>query len=241
MPTFTLATFNMHYGLRPRGTRYDLPGYTYDVQAACKRIDADVIVLQELWRPDNHPNDVDVVADELGYELHELPLCRATIEPKLRPARPGHGSWGLGVLTRFPIVGERHLPIGGIPFDGVGDRQALQLTLSVEGTEVEVVGLHSSARIPHGPLIHLQRLRPQLPSVWSNGVIAGDLNCWGPPVAAILSGWRRAHTGATWPAHRPHSQLDHILMSRTVEALHGEVLPDVGSDHRPVRATLRVP
>ena len=240
MPTFTLATYNMHYGLRPRGPRMDLPGYAYDVQAACKRIDADVILLQELWRADNHPNDVDVVAEELGYELHELPLCRASIEPKLRAARPGHGTWGLGVLTRFPVVDERHLPIGGIPFDGVGDRQALQLTLSVDGTTVDVVDLHSSARIPHGPLVHLQRLRPQLPSVWSNGVVAGDFNCWGPPVTAILGGWRRAHTGATWPAHRPHSQLDHILVSRTVDVVSGEVVPDVGSDHRPVRATLRI-
>jgi endonuclease/exonuclease/phosphatase family metal-dependent hydrolase len=240
MPTFSLATFNLHYGLRPRGPRYDLPGLTYDVPGACKRIDADVIVLQELWRPDHGETEIDEVARELGYELHELPLCRATTQPRLRPQRPGHGSWGLGVLTRYPVTEEQHLPIGGIPFDGVGDRFALRLTLRVNGTSVDVIGVHSSARVPHGPLVHLQRLRPQLPSVWSNGVVTGDFNCWGPPVTAILNGWRRAHTGATWPAHRPHSQLDHILVSRTVEVVDGEVLPNVGSDHRPVRATLRV-
>jgi endonuclease/exonuclease/phosphatase family metal-dependent hydrolase len=240
MPTFTLATFNLHYGLRPRGPRMDLPGHSYDVRAACKRIDADVIVFQELWRPDEGDTEIDNVARELGYELHQAPLCRATTLPRLRPERPGHGSWGLGVLTRFPVLESRRLPIGGIPFDGVGNRDALQLTLGIDGARVDVVDLHASARVPHGPLVHIQRLRSQLPSMWSNGIVAGDFNCWGPPVTAILTGWRRAHTGATWPAHRPHSQLDHILVSRTVEVVDGEVLPDVGSDHRPVRATLRV-
>jgi endonuclease/exonuclease/phosphatase family metal-dependent hydrolase len=48
--------------------------------------------------------------------------------------------------------------------------------------------------------------------------------------------------GRTWPASRPHSQIDHILVRRRdgTEVVHAEVLPAVGSDHRPVRATLRV-
>jgi endonuclease/exonuclease/phosphatase (EEP) superfamily protein YafD len=65
------------------------------------------------------------------------------------------------------------------------------------------------------------------------------LNFWGPPAAALLPGWRRAVRGRTWPAHRPHSQIDHVLVRDDVEALGGEVLPDVGSDHRPLRVTLR--
>ena len=49
--------------------------------------------------------------------------------------------------------------------------------------------------------------------------------------------------GRTWPASRPHSQIDHILVRRGdgTEVLDREVLPDVGSDHRPVRATLELP
>jgi endonuclease/exonuclease/phosphatase family metal-dependent hydrolase len=44
--------------------------------------------------------------------------------------------------------------------------------------------------------------------------------------------------GRTWPARRPHSQIDHILVSGEINVRGGEVLPDVGSDHRPVRAEL---
>ena len=44
--------------------------------------------------------------------------------------------------------------------------------------------------------------------------------------------------GRTWPARRPHSQIDHILVRAATapRCVHDEVLPDVGSDHRPVRA-----
>ena len=69
-------------------------------------------------------------------------------------------------------------------------------------------------------------------------VIAGDCNMWGPPIAAVLRGRRRAVRGRTWPAPRPHSQIDHIWIDRHLRALDGRVGDDVGSDHRPVRATL---
>ena len=50
----------------------------------------------------------------------------------------------------------------------------------------------------------------------------------------------RAVFGRTYPAHRPHSQIDHVLVNAHVEILGGEVLPACGSDHRPVRARLAV-
>jgi endonuclease/exonuclease/phosphatase family metal-dependent hydrolase len=46
--------------------------------------------------------------------------------------------------------------------------------------------------------------------------------------------------GRTWPASRPHSQIDHILVRRSVRAVESEVLPPQGSDHRGVRAVLRI-
>ncbi len=71
-------------------------------------------------------------------------------------------------------------------------------------------------------------------------MLAGDCNLWGPPVMAVLGdGWRRAVTGRTWPARRPHSQIDHVLVRpgdvRVVDAAVGG---DVGSDHRPLRLRL---
>jgi endonuclease/exonuclease/phosphatase family metal-dependent hydrolase len=54
-----------------------------------------------------------------------------------------------------------------------------------------------------------------------------------------MPGWRRAVVGRTWPAWRPHSQIDHILVRGALQPVRGEVLPHGGSDHRPVRAELR--
>jgi endonuclease/exonuclease/phosphatase (EEP) superfamily protein YafD len=67
------------------------------------------------------------------------------------------------------------------------------------------------------------------------------MNTWGPMVVTLfMPGWRRAVVGRTWPAWRPHSQIDHILVRGALQPVHGEVLPDGGSDHRPVRAELRI-
>ena len=56
----------------------------------------------------------------------------------------------------------------------------------------------------------------------------------------LLPGWRRAVLGRTWPASRPHSQIDHILVRPQIGVVDSAVLGDVGSDHRPVRATLTI-
>jgi endonuclease/exonuclease/phosphatase family metal-dependent hydrolase len=47
--------------------------------------------------------------------------------------------------------------------------------------------------------------------------------------------------GRTWPAWRPHSQLDHLLVNRAINVIDGRVLADASSDHRPIVATLSVP
>ena len=53
-----------------------------------------------------------------------------------------------------------------------------------------------------------------------------------------MPGWRRAVVGRTWPAWRPHSQIDHILVRGALRPVAGAVLPHAGSDHRPVRAEI---
>ncbi|HEX7521178.1 MAG TPA: hypothetical protein VF441_03870, partial [Acidimicrobiia bacterium] len=59
-----------------------------------------------------------------------------------------------------------------------------------------------------------------------------------PAVSAMLPGWRRPVRGRSWPSHRPHSQIDHVLLGPGIEALDAGVLDDVGSDHLPIRVTL---
>src|SRR4051812_956884 len=97
----TVATFNLHWGRRARTFR------PYDVVEACREIDADVLALQEVWRPDGGPSIAEEVAVALGYELHETWTARAASQPKChvvgRSGTPvGDGDCGQALLTRIP-------------------------------------------------------------------------------------------------------------------------------------------
>jgi endonuclease/exonuclease/phosphatase family metal-dependent hydrolase len=203
---------------------------------------ADVIVIAEAHRPDHGPDPIASAATELG-ELHQLVFGRERIDPWPHIVRRGRGTGdrALAVISRFPARRIGELPIGHVVGDPARERAALHLELDIGGRPLRLVAIHLTSRLPHGPPIQLRRLRRALPDSPSPAVIAGDFNLWGPPVSVLLPGWRRAVVGATWPARRPHSQIDHVLVRGDVSAVTGEVLPDVGSDHRPVRVRLRLP
>jgi endonuclease/exonuclease/phosphatase family metal-dependent hydrolase len=149
------------------------------------------------------------------------------------------GTWGIAVLTKSALTvdGTRTLWLPPLARDRV-QRAAVVVDLHVDDVPLSIVGTHMS-HLQYGShrnyadlkrLLHTQA-RPE-------AVLLGDMNLWGPPVRAFLPDWRRAVKGRTWPAWRPHSQIDHILVRGAIEVASGEVLPPAGSDHRPVRAVL---
>ena len=184
--------------------------------------------------------------DELaadGYHVEELRFAtmRRFPRPAVTHSTPGEGWWELAVLSRYPLRNRRELPIGRVHKDPVGPRNALALTVDVDGTAVELVAMHVSSKLWYGaPVIHLAGLRRHLPSLDVPAIVAGDCNLWGPGVVAMLPGWRRAVRGRTFTAHLRHSQIDHVLVSRCVTPVSGAVLPATLSDHRPIRARLQI-
>jgi endonuclease/exonuclease/phosphatase family metal-dependent hydrolase len=241
MPELKITSFNCHAGLRARqGGSCE----SYDLDAVLLAFDADVIVVQESWIPDGGVPAVRRVADAAGAQVVELPFGPARLEPWPHVPRDGQGTGtvGLAILSRIPIEERGRLAVGTVPADPTPERGGLHVTLDVGGTEVDLVGVHLTSRLPYGPPTQLRRLRPQLPETGRPAIVAGDCNFWGPGVTTLLPGWSRTVRGRTWPASRPHSQIDHILVRRGdgIEVLDTAVLPEVGSDHRPVRATLRV-
>jgi endonuclease/exonuclease/phosphatase family metal-dependent hydrolase len=235
-----LATFNTHYGVRP--TRRP-PAPQYDLEAALADLDADVVVLQEVWRPDRCSGRVDEAAARLGYALHYETTGLATSDHRWpRLSRDGDGESGIAVLSRRPARHIGELVVGPTFGDPAPRRTAIDVEVDVDGRPLRVVGVHLTSRLPHGPPSQLRRLRPQLPPPGTPAVVVGDCNLWGPAVVSLLPGWRRAVRGRTWPARAPHSQIDHVLVRpQEVAVRRARVLPDVGSDHRAVEVELELP
>jgi endonuclease/exonuclease/phosphatase (EEP) superfamily protein YafD len=203
--------------------------------------DADVVVVLESWREHDGRGILDELTGD-GYCVETLEFTTLDIsQRRAYHAVPGEGHWELAICSRFPVLERRELPIERIPGDPAGSRSVLVCTLDVDGRELDLVAVHVSSMLwAFAPVRHLRALRPQLPPADRTAIVAGDCNLWGPPVELLLPGWRRAIRGRTYPAHRPHSQIDHVLVRDDVSVEWGEVLAETPSDHRPVRARLQL-
>jgi endonuclease/exonuclease/phosphatase family metal-dependent hydrolase len=225
-----VASLNMHGGV---GTG----GQPFDVGAAIRGLDADVVVLQETWCPESGPDPVAVAAASLGAELFRVPLRSA---PSLRaigiPADSGPGQSGLAVLCRHRVASYEVADLGQMRGDPVRRRaQILGIELP-DHSMVRIVATHLTHRLVSP--IQLARLIRYLGSSVPT-VIAGDLNMPGV-IASRVPSYTMAVRGRTWPAELPVAQLDHILAGPFFEPVAGTVLPTAGSDHLPVRARLRL-
>jgi endonuclease/exonuclease/phosphatase family metal-dependent hydrolase len=240
MPELTLGSLNLHMGRGSGG--HDAP--FYDVVTACKEIDTDVLVVQEAWVPDGEDGDVLAVAGGLGYRVAATfavarAECHDQVRLVARSGDGGDGDWQVAILSRLPVVDSAVVPLEPqLPRDP-GRRALLVTTVEVGGGAFMVCGTHLP--VPKDPVWRLTpSLRRALPPADRPAALAGDMNTWGWCIDRMAgAGWRRAVRGRTYPARRPHSQVDHILVSTPVEVAGAEVVRQVMSDHRPIRATLR--
>jgi endonuclease/exonuclease/phosphatase family metal-dependent hydrolase len=235
---FSVATFNTHWGI-------DAAGEPYDVAAAAASLDADVLVLQEVWRPYGRPAFIDDIVTKTGLAIaNEAVLAPDDMSgrPRRLPRAPEGeppGTWGIALLTNFPAVREFDVDLGCPPGDVVTRRAATCAELDLGGRRVLLAGVHASHKLWGSPP-QLRFLHRQLATEGVPSVIVGDCNMWGPVLAPLLRGRRRAVRGRTFPGVRPHSQIDHIWVPSEVEVLDAGVSDHLGSDHRAVRATLRL-
>ena len=226
-----LASLNTHGG---RGA----DGRPSDLEAACRQFKADIIVLQEVWRPHSGPDPVADIAAALGAEMLRENLVDDTSLRSFGIAdEPGRGQWGLATLTTVPVTGYEVVDLGRIVGDAT-PRAAQLVTVELPGRgPLRIANTHLTYRLLSP--VQLLRLVRRLDAGDIPTVIAGDLNM-PAPLTGLAAGYAQAVSGRTFPAHRPLLQLDHILASRQVARCGGEVLPPAGSDHLPVRARLRL-
>lgn len=239
MPRLTAATFNTHFGVRPRHQG----GGRFDVVDAIARLDADVVALEEVWQPHGGRSFAVAAAERLGYHLEETAVAPGVISPAkpdvVTEVGESEGWWGIALLSRWPMRRRDLIDLGRILTDPV-HRVSMPVEVDVpDGPPVLFSVAHISHRLFGSPR-QIRHLHAHLPASGRPAVALGDFNMWGPVVARLFPGWRRAVVGRTWPAHRPHSQIDHLLVNAAVRVVSGEVLPNQGSDHRPIRAVLEV-
>ena len=235
MPELTVASFNLHWGV-------DMRARPYDPMDACLALDADVLVLPESWRPHGRTAFVDELAERTGAVVHDVPFMsdRDPWRPRHLEPPPGpSGACGLAMLSRLPVRSFTTVPLPKPAGDVVARRYAIVAEVEVDGRGVAIGGLHASHRL-WGSLPQLRILDRELTARGLPSAIVGDCNMWGPPISLVLGDRVRAVRGRTWPAWRPHSQIDHIWIDDGLAVVDAGVGGETGSDHRPIRARLRV-
>src|SRR5207302_7846685 len=136
MSTLSVATFNIHWGRRPR------PYNPFDVLEACRVLDADVLALQEVWRPDGGVSVAEEAADALGYEVHQTWTCRGVVEPRCRIVGrtgdpTGTGDLGQALLTRVPRGRVTEHRLDGFLFDP-SDRAVMTADVEIDDATLTV-------------------------------------------------------------------------------------------------------
>ena len=136
----TLASLNLHGGLTSRGG-------PFDVEDACHRLKADLIVLQEVWRPDEQPDAVTGAAAALGAEVRHRGLATRTSRARLGLGHDeGPGSWGLAVLSMLPITGYTEIELGRAPGDQISRAAQVATVTTPDGAPLRIVNTHLTHR-----------------------------------------------------------------------------------------------
>ncbi|HEY7070949.1 MAG TPA: endonuclease/exonuclease/phosphatase family protein [Acidimicrobiales bacterium] len=224
MSRLVVASLNIHWGQ---------DGRALDV------LDADLVLLQEVWAAAGE-DPLAEAARARGYEVSRAVLVERAdlVGRRLDVARARvPGTWGLAVLHRAGPARQRVVPLGHAPADA--ERAVQVVDLPHGGETVRVANLHLTHRFP----LALGQLRRALEATAAGDgdrptVVAGDANL---PRRLVRPGpgLAPAVRGATFPSGRPVVQFDHVLVSRHWAVESATITPDVGSDHRGVRAVLR--
>jgi|GEM_PF-5258797 len=128
---------------------------------------------------------------------------------------------------------------------------SISLRTTINSNSISVVFIHPKPPFTQSFFIqrnrYLEKLTMRLQQE-HNLIVIGDFNTtqWSPIYQQMSSALQLKNTLSgiqnTWPSFLiPIFQLDHILISERFHTIEAEVLSDIGSDHYPIRAKIRIP
>ncbi|RKE16781.1 endonuclease/exonuclease/phosphatase family protein [Streptomyces sp. TLI_171] len=175
------------------------------------------------------------------------------------PTTGGGPSHGVALYSRLPVLGWHARRFGEpllmVPLPAPGrpglrvvrdhPRVALAAVLRGPGGPFTAVAVHLSF-VPGWNVRQLLALRSWLAGLPGPHLLLGDFNLPGAVAVSVLrcaapgDGWRELLRAPTFPAHRPRSQLDHLLAAGLGTHTAAPVgLPRFAvSDHRPLAVDL---
>jgi endonuclease/exonuclease/phosphatase family metal-dependent hydrolase len=244
-----IATFNILHGRSLEDGRVDVDR----LATAVKTLDADVLGLQEVDRdqPRSQGADLTAVAAEAMGAVDSQFVSALSGTPggtwmaATGEEQPGSASYGIALLSRFPVVSWRVVRLPAMratvplwstwtrrPFLARDEpRVAVAAVLDGPDGEFTVCNTHLSF-IPGWNALQLRRLVRSLTGTREPLAVIGDLNME-QRQAARVSGLRPIAAAATFPAQRPRRQIDHVLVRGGLQATGpAEAVRLPLSDHR---------
>ncbi len=253
-----IATFNILHGRSLEDGRVDVER----LADAVKGLDADVLGLPEVDRDQPRSMGADltaVAAEAMGAPEHQFVAALSgtpggTWMAATGEEQPGSASYGIALLSRFPVVSWRVVrlsplqtsvplwsPISRRPFLARDEpRVAVAAVLEGPFGQFTVCNTHLSF-IPGWNGLQLRRLVRSLAGTREPLAVIGDLNMQ-QAQAARVSGLTSIASAATFPAAQPRRQLDHVLVRGGLRATApAEAVRLPLSDHRALVVPCGVP
>lgn len=185
-----------------------------------------------------------VVVVELTPEIDEALLALADDYP-YRFTFPAAHSFGIGILSRYPLVQPESLSLSGRP--------AIDTRIELPAGTLRFIAAHLVPPMGREPAARRNRQLDELAVLAGRGddalLVCGDFNL--TPYSPFFTRFteetglrdtrRRQGLDFSWPSDMPllRIPIDHCLARGPIETESVERLEHIGSDHYPVRVRLR--
>lgn len=229
-----VLTYNVHHGEGTDG-KIDLAR----IAAAIKRLEPDVVALQEVDKSTTRSQGVDQAA-----ELGKLTGMHVAFGKTMDYAG---GQYGEAILSKYPLT---QVKVHPLPFtQGCEPRCALaaHVRFGETGPELVFVGTHLEHARAALRLCQSNKLNPLLVATSSlPTILAGDFNDVpdSPAIRVLQPHWEDASNeqpAPTWPSDRPKTKIDYVFFrpAHAWRVVEQKVVDEpVASDHRPLLAVL---